>query len=80
MAIVSNGIPQDRAHALELMLQRLATLIEQLQAGSTPDVIEIADDNGVTRLRIGAQDDGSWGVRIFTADPSDPNHLSHDLT
>lgn len=79
MAVISKGTPRDREHALELTLEEIVSLLRQLLS-SSPDVISITDDNGIERIRVGAQDDGSWGIRIYTGDPTDPNHMKWNLT
>lgn len=79
MAVISRGIPTDDGHALLALIGDIAELLDQLRT-SSPDTYTITDDNGVVRLQMGRQDDGSYGLRIYTADPEDPDHLKHNLT
>jgi hypothetical protein len=42
----------------------------------TPDAVSIQDDDGAERVRLGLQDDGSYGIRIWDAGGT----LRHDQT
>ena len=56
-----------RADAPSLLKQRLEHERRRIRgvASAAPDVIAISDDDGLPRMVIGQQADGSWGVRIY---------------
>lgn len=46
-------------------LKRSARQIRELQR-SAPDVIVMTDDDGLPRVIVGQQPDGSWGISVYT--------------
>ncbi len=47
-------------------LERLEKRISDLESAA-PDAVSIQDDEGTERVRLGLQDDGSYGIRVFNA-------------
>ena len=47
-------------------VKRLRQRVSDLESAA-PDAVSIQDDEGTERVRLGLQDDGSYGIRVYNA-------------
>ncbi len=49
------------------MIRALQRRVELLEGGRQATRQDLRDVNGTLRVRLGQQDDGSWGLRVWTS-------------